>query len=101
MKFFASIAIATLLASAPAFANVITAPISLKYDGIFKTSGLVGLGAMMQGSILKDLNKAVTDACGDSFVVLDLDTHLTVSQPDEAGTATYGLEGSVTCRNNQ
>jgi len=101
MKLYAAIATGVLLASAPALANVITAPISLKYDGIYKTSELVGLNALMQGSILKDLNKAVTDACGDSFVVLDLDTHLTVSQPDTMGTATYGLEGNVTCRNNE
>jgi hypothetical protein len=92
MKRFILSALALVTTSSFASADL-THPISVKITGLYKTSQLVALHA----AIVPELDKAVTKACGKSFFVTKLDTHTTFEQPEGAGTASYSIEGTVTC----
>jgi hypothetical protein len=88
---------AALIASGPLFADTVTAPIAVQQSGIFPTNGL---SVIVGSDVAPDLESAVTAACGgdeQKYHVLSLDTHVVFQQPPAGGTASYSIQGTVTC----
>lgn len=78
--------------------KIVTEPISVQVGGLFTTNGI---SVVLRAAMVPDLEAAVTKACGSNedqsnFRILNLDTHLTLQQPARR-TATYAIEGNVTC----